>query len=267
VVEVTIHRLLSNPWHGACHLSFKWESGLSFWTGIIQSEKDGTLLKQWIVTMPKTTKSTTKKPTPSSKNDKKVAIPSFYIHPRGFCEETLGEGSRVWAHAHVMKNAVVGKNCNIGEASFVESGAVVGDGCTIKNGVSIWDGVTLEGDVFVGPNAVFTNDLVPRTKSVNPHYEMVRTEVKRGASIGANATIICGITLGNYCMVGAGAVVTKHVPDFALVYGTPARIQGWVSIKGERLTFNKKGKATDSDGNIYVKKKNTVSITERGKSE
>lgn len=213
--------------------------------------------------MPKTATNKTTKSAPSSKQTKKVAQPSFYVHPRGFCEETLGDGSRVWAHAHVMKNAVVGKNCNIGEASFVESGAVVGDGCTIKNGVSIWDGVSLEGDVFVGPNAVFTNDLVPRTKSVNPHYEMVSTEVKRGASIGANATIVCGITLGNYCMVGAGAVVTKNVPDFALVYGTPARIQGWVSIKGERLSFNKKGKATDADGNTYIKNKNSVSIIEK----
>lgn len=188
--------------------------------------------------------------------------PAYFVHERGMCESVIGAGSRVWANAHVMKNAHVGNDCNIGEGSFVESGAHIGNGCTIKNGVSIWDGVTLEGDVFVGPNAVFTNDMTPRAKSVNSEFHLVRTIVQRGASIGANATIVCGITLGEYCMIGAGAVVTKDVPAFALVYGNPARVQGWVSIKGSKLHFNEEGIATDADGNIYQLKNNKVSIVD-----
>ncbi|MBL7999072.1 MAG: N-acetyltransferase [Candidatus Kapabacteria bacterium] len=179
------------------------------------------------------------------------AVAEYFVHGRGMCETTIGEGSRVWAHAHVMKNAHVGNECNIGEGSFVEGGAYVGDRCTIKNGVSVWDGVMLESDVFVGPNAVFTNDMIPRTKSINPHYEMVRTTVKRGASIGANATIVCGITIGEFAMIGAGSVVTKDVPPYALVFGNAARIRGWVSMKGHKLLFDENGRAEDSDGSTY----------------
>lgn len=188
--------------------------------------------------------------------------PAYFVHEKGMCESVIGAGSRVWAHAHVMKNALVGADCNIGEGSFVESGAYIGAGCTIKNGVSIWDGVHLEGEVFVGPNAVFTNDMMPRAKSVNPEFHLVQTVVKRGASIGANATIVCGTTLGEYCMIGAGAVVTKDVPAFALVIGNPARIHAWVSKKGSKLQFNTNGIATDDDGNTYKLENNSVSIIE-----
>jgi len=117
--------------------------------------------------------------------------------------------------------------------------------------VVLWNGVELEADVFVGPYATFTNDMVPRTKSISADFHLVSTKVKRGSSIGANATIVCGTVLGQFCMVGAGSVVTKDIPDFALVYGNPAQVHGWVSIKGEKLSFDNKNRATDSDGNVY----------------
>ncbi len=204
-----------------------------------------------VSTSPSSTQTATQAESPSK---------DYFVHAKGMCECEIGSGSRVWAHAHVMKNAVVGSHCNIGEQCFVESGAAIGNGCTIKNGVSIWDGVTLESNVFVGPNAVFTNDMMPRTKAVNPEYEMVPTIVKRGASIGANATIVCGSSLGEYCMIGAGAVVTKDVPAFALVIGNPARIHAWVSVKGEKLSFDANGMAKDSDGRRYELRNNCVRL-------
>ena len=157
----------------------------------------------------------------------------FFIHPHALVEsESIGAGTRVWAFAHVLSGAVVGADCNVGDHAFVEGGAVLGDRVTLKNGVAVWQGVTLEDDVFVGPYAVFTNDLVPRSKRP---WTMVPTLVRQGASIGANATIVCGITIGRYAMVGAGAVVTKDVPDHALVVGCPARPVGLVCVCGRRL--------------------------------
>ncbi|HYF03952.1 MAG TPA: acyltransferase [Patescibacteria group bacterium] len=184
----------------------------------------------------------------------------YFVHEKAMCESEVGEGTRIWAYAHVMKNATVGKNCNIGEHSFVESGAIVGDNCTIKNGVAIWDGVKLESDVFVGPYATFTNDMVPRTKSISSEFHLVSTTIKRGSSIGANATIICGTVLGQFCMIGAGSVVTKDVPDFALVYGNPAKVCGWVSMEGERLDFSKGDEVSDSKGRRYLFKDNKISL-------
>ena len=150
-----------------------------------------------------------------------------------------------------MKGAQVGSNCNIGEHCFVESGAVIGDHAVIKNGVSIWEGVHLGKGVFVGPNAVFTNDMLPRTKFINPNFQAIHTHIHEGASIGANATILCGITIGAYAMIGAGSVVTRDVPAHALVIGSPARVKGWISLKGEKLDFIADGIARDSDGNVY----------------
>ncbi len=191
--------------------------------------------------------------TPQSSSSK-----DYFVHDKAMCECAIGKDSRVWAHAHVMSRAVVGSGVNIGEQCFVENGAVIGNGCTIKNGVSVWDGVNLEADVFVGPNAVFTNDMMPRTKSINEDYTMVPTLVKRGASIGANATIVCGTVLGEYCMIGAGAVVTKDVPAFALVIGNPGRVYAWVSKRGNKLVFDADGMAKDTDGSRYQLRNNRV---------
>jgi acetyltransferase-like isoleucine patch superfamily enzyme len=159
-----------------------------------------------------------------------------FVHEKGMCEsDRVGKGTRIWAFAHVMKGAVVGEDCNIGETSFVESGAVIGNHCTIKNGVSVWDKVTLEDYVFLGPNAVLTNDLLPRCRYKKTPDDFLPTLIKEGASIGANATIVCGVVIGLNAMVGAGAVVTRSVPDHALVIGNPARQRGWVCACGRRV--------------------------------
>jgi acetyltransferase-like isoleucine patch superfamily enzyme len=173
----------------------------------------------------------------------------IFIHPHALVEtDDLGEGTRVWAFAHVMKGAKVGIGCNVGDHSFIESGVTIGNDVTIKNGVSIWEGVEIGDLVFIGPNAAFTNDVRPRSKVY--HSEPVRTVVREGASIGANATILPGITIGKYAMVGAGAVVTKDVRDHELVVGSPARNAGWVSRSGDKLTFVD-GKA-EVNGEDYV---------------
>jgi acetyltransferase-like isoleucine patch superfamily enzyme len=156
---------------------------------------------------------------------------SAFVHPQGICESTsVGEGTRVWAFAHVLPKAVLGRECNVCDHVFIENDVVVGDRVTIKSGVQLWDGVTLEDDVFVGPNVAFTNDRFPRSKKYPEVF--ARTVVKRGASIGANATILPGITIGQRAMVGAGAVVTKDVPANAIVKGNPARISGYVDAEG-----------------------------------
>lgn len=158
----------------------------------------------------------------------------FFRHPLALVEsDAIGAGTRVWAWAHVMKGARLGADCNIGEHCFVEQGVVLGDRVTVKNGVSIWEGVTAEDDVFFGPNAVLTNDPRPRSKMRRDAY--VRTLFRKGASIGANATMLCGVTIGRYAMVGAGAVVIRDVAPHALVVGNPARIVGHVCRCGARL--------------------------------
>ena len=167
-------------------------------------------------------------------------------HPTALVEtDQIGEGTNVWAYAHVMKGAVVGHSCNIGDHAFVESGAVVGDEVTIKNGVAVWQHVTIENRVFLGPNCSLTNDNRPRSKR---GWTPVATTIREGATIGANATIVCGCHIGRYAFVGAGAVVTKPVPDYAVVIGNPARVRGYVceccqplSAKGAGLTCGKCG--------------------------
>jgi acetyltransferase-like isoleucine patch superfamily enzyme len=169
----------------------------------------------------------------------------FFCHPTALVEsEDIGSGPRFWAFAHVMERAVIGRECNIGDHSFIETGVHIGDGVVVKNGVSIWSGVTLEDHVFVGPNAVFTNDMFPRAR-VHRADEMA-TVVREGASLGANSTIRCGVTVGRWAMVGAGSVVTHDVPDFALVYGVPACLQGWVCACGEPLATSSPGQGLAS---------------------
>ncbi|BFI96981.1 MAG: WxcM-like domain-containing protein [Rhodanobacter sp.] len=152
---------------------------------------------------------------------------SHFVHPNGLCESpNIGEGTRIWAFAHVLPNARIGSGCNICDGVFIENDVTVGNNVTVKCGVQLWDGVTLEDDVFVGPNATFTNDLRPRSK-VYPEA-FLRTVVEKGASIGANATILPGVRIGRNAMVGAGAVVTRSVPANAVVVGNPAKIVGYV---------------------------------------
>jgi len=154
-------------------------------------------------------------------------VSDFYAHELALVDtDAIGARTRVWAWAHILDGATIGSDCNICEHCFVESGVALGDRVTVKNGVSLWTGVVAEDDVFIGPNAVFTNDMRPRSKAYQD--EPLRTVIKRGASIGANATLVAGITVGEYALIGAGSVVTRDVPSHALVYGNPARVQGMV---------------------------------------
>ncbi|MDQ3757841.1 MAG: N-acetyltransferase [Actinomycetota bacterium] len=175
-----------------------------------------------------------------------------FVHPQGLCEsDRVGAGTRIWAFAHVMPGAVVGEGCNVCDGAFIESGAVVGDRVTIKNNVLLWDRVTVEDDVFLGPNVVFTNDMNPRAAFKKPPEEFLPTLVRHGASIGANATIVCGTIIGEGAFVGAGTVVTSDVPAYALVVGNPARRVGWVCACGERLEDGLRcacGRAYEEDG-------------------
>ncbi len=161
---------------------------------------------------------------------------NVFVHERALCEsDRVGPGTRIWAFAHVMEGAVIGADCNVCGHAFIEAGAVVGDRVVVKNAVLIWDGVTIGDDVFVGPNAVFTNDLDPRAAYKKSRNEFLPTRVEDGASIGAQATIVCGVTIGRSAFVGAGAVVTADVPAHGLVVGNPARRVGWICECGLRL--------------------------------
>lgn len=162
--------------------------------------------------------------------------PTVFVHDRALCEsDDVGPRTRVWGFATVMKGAVVGADCNVGGGAFIEAGAIVGDRVTVKNNVLVWDKVTVESDVFLGPNVVFTNDLNPRAAFKKTRDGFLPTRVRRGASLGANATVLCGITIGENAFVGAGAVVIRDVPAHALVVGNPARRTGWMCACGEKL--------------------------------
>lgn len=159
-----------------------------------------------------------------------------FTHPQALVEsEEIGDGSRVWAFAHVMSGAQIGRHCNVGDHAFIETGAKLGNHVTVKNGVSVWDGVTTEDHVFIGPNVVFTNDRNPRAAIKKGREQFLPTHIREGASLGANVTVVCGITIGRFAFAGAGAVLTKDVPDHALVIGNPARIVGYICECGEKL--------------------------------
>lgn len=176
-----------------------------------------------------------------------------YIHPSSVVDQgaSIGEGTRIWHFCHVSSGAVLGENCVLGQNVFVANGVSLGKGVKVQNNVSLYTGVICEDEVFLGPSMVFTNVINPRS-FVERKSEFRQTLVKRGASIGANATIVCGTTLGAYCLVGAGAVVTKDVPDYALVTGIPARQSGWVSRLGHRLSFEDGKALCPESGEGYI---------------
>ena len=161
---------------------------------------------------------------------------AYFVHDSSYVDEpcSIGAGSKIWHFCHVMKNAVIGKGCNLGQNVLVASGVRLGDNCKIQNNVSLYTGVILEDHVFCGPSMVFTNVVNPRCEVIRKD-EYKTTLVKHGASIGANATVICGVTIGRYAFVGAGAVVTHDVADFALVVGSPSRRSGWMCRCGIKL--------------------------------
>lgn len=161
---------------------------------------------------------------------------TFFAHDTALIEsDQVGVGTQVWAYAHIMKGAVVGDACKVGDHVFIESGAILGDRVTVKNGCLIWHGVHIGDDVFVGPNVVFTNVVSPRARYQTTAEDWVDTEVADRATLGANSTIMCGIRIGMNAMVGAGSVVTTDVPDHALVFGNPAHQHGWVCDCGTKL--------------------------------
>ena len=167
-----------------------------------------------------------------------VTFKGVYIHPTATVEEPceIGEGTRIWHYSHIMSGAKIGKNCQLGQNVFVGSTAKIGNGVKIQNNVSVYESVELEDHVFCGPSAVFTNVINPRSH-ISRKNEFKTTKVKKGATIGANATIICGITIGEYAFIGAGAVVTKDAPPYALIYGNPAKVKGWICECGVKLSI------------------------------
>ena len=185
----------------------------------------------------------------------------YYSHPTAIIDEgcNIGVGTKIWHFSHIMPNCTIGENCNIGQNVVISPEVVLGRNVKVQNNVSIYTGVTCEDDVFLGPSMVFTNVTNPRS-AINRKNQYAKTVVKKGASIGANATIVCGHDIGRYAFIGAGAVVTKNVPDYALVVGNPARQTGWMSEYGHKLKFEASGVATcPESGDTYTLKEGKVS--------
>ncbi len=197
-----------------------------------------------------------------------MIMEGVFVHPTATVEKgsSIGKGSKIWHYAHVREGAVLGSNCNVGHCAFVDTGVRVGDNVKIGNKVSIFRGVTIDSDAFIGPHVAFTNDKRPRSLG---EWEITETSVKRGASIGTNSTILCGVTLGEDCMVGAGSVVTRDVPAHGLVYGNPARLRGFIcDCKGDAVRKCEKGGVVtlrcSKCGKEFSSLKGSYKLLERG---
>jgi UDP-2-acetamido-3-amino-2,3-dideoxy-glucuronate N-acetyltransferase len=185
------------------------------------------------------------------------------IHPSAIIDEgaVIGKETKIWHFSHLMPHCKIGERCIIGQNVFIDNHVLIGNGVKIQNNVSLYNGVVVEDDVFIGPSAVFTNVINPRS-FIERKQEFKRTTIRQGATIGANVTIICGIEIGSYAFIGAGAVVTKNVKPFSLVYGNPAEQKGWMSRMGYALDFNSKGEAVCSaSGEQYLLKRNHVILS------
>jgi UDP-2-acetamido-3-amino-2,3-dideoxy-glucuronate N-acetyltransferase len=190
-------------------------------------------------------------------------MPDFFSHPSAIIDEgcKIGAGTKIWHFSHIMPNCSIGEKCNIGQNVVVSPEVILGNNVKVQNNVSIYTGVTCDDDVFLGPSMVFTNVTNPRS-AVNRRDQYAKTHVGKGATIGANATIVCGHDIGQFAFIGAGAVVTKHIPDFALVIGNPARQIGWMSEYGHRLEFDAEGVATCPESKqVYLMKDGIVKRT------
>ncbi|MBI1304981.1 MAG: N-acetyltransferase [Bacteroidetes bacterium] len=187
---------------------------------------------------------------------------SFFKHETSVIDDgcQIGDGTKIWHFSHIMPDCKIGRDCNIGQNVVISPGVEIGNNVKIQNNVSVYSGVICEDDVFLGPSAVFTNVLNPRS-GINRRGQYEKTLLRKGATIGANATIVCGIELGEYAFIGAGAVVTRNVNPFELVVGNPAKRIGWMSKAGRRLEFNEKGIAVCPEGkDSYYKHNNIVSL-------
>ena len=170
----------------------------------------------------------------------------YFVHDSSFVDEkvSVGSGTKIWHYSHIQAKATIGKNCTLGQNVFVASNVVIGNDVKIQNNVSVYEGVKIENSVFCGPSIVFTNVLKPRSEfPQNTSDKYLKTLIRKSASIGANSTIVCGITIGQYALIGAGSVVTKDVPDFGLFVGNPARLKEWVNEEGDKIKFDKNGKS------------------------
>ena len=178
---------------------------------------------------------------------------NYFVHESSYVDEgcEIGEGTKIWHFCHIQSGAKIGKKCSLGQNVNISNNVIVGDGCKVQNNVSLYEGVELEDNVFCGPSCVFTNDLTPRAKYPKGRANYKKTLIKEGASIGANATIVCGHTVGRCALIGAGAVVACNVPDYALMLGVPTRIAGYVCRCGERLTFQDNAATCQACGRNY----------------
>ena len=204
---------------------------------------------------------------PIQKNKYIITIPNNYFifnsHYTAIIDEgaQIGEGTSIWHFSHIMSTAIIGERCNIGQNVFIDNCVIIGNAVKIQNNVSVYNRVELEDDVFIGPSVVFTNVINPRS-AVERKHEFKKTIVRKGASVGANATIVCGNEIGQYAMIGAGAVITKNMKSYALVVGNPAKQIGWVSEFGHRLVFEERGNAVcqQSGQKYYLENENVTKI-------